>query len=168
MADACRGRRVNDVCLAHHRDTPPVDEQCCRGRSPGSRVVATVRPSRSHMASVTLVGQRLAAYSCGGSAGIRPASLLAPDQAGPGEPKQKSNICKWIPSSTGAFAGRSLSQFAAFHNEPLSRFKESLTLHREYPHIWVSRSVRSQYLVAKREAGESRLGRENPALPPQL
>ena len=39
-------------------------------------------------ASVTFVGQRLAAYSCGGSAGITPASLLAPDQAGPGEPRR--------------------------------------------------------------------------------
>src|ERR1700685_1996458 len=39
-------------------------------------------------ASVTFVGQRLAAYSRGGSAGITPASLLAPDQAGPGEPRQ--------------------------------------------------------------------------------
>lgn len=29
------------------------------------------------------IGQRLAAYSCGGSAGIRPASLLAPDQCAP-------------------------------------------------------------------------------------
>ena len=60
----------------------------CRGRSPGLRVVAAVRPSRSRVASVTRVGQRLAVYSCGGSAGIAPASLLAPDQAGPGEPRQ--------------------------------------------------------------------------------
>ncbi|VFU17416.1 protein of unknown function (plasmid) [Methylocella tundrae] len=41
-----------------------------RGRSPGSRVVASVRPSRSRSASVTHGGLRLAAYSCGGSSGI--------------------------------------------------------------------------------------------------
>ncbi len=34
--------------------------------------------SQGWMASVTWVGSKLAAYSCGGSAGITPASLLAP------------------------------------------------------------------------------------------
>jgi hypothetical protein len=42
----------------------------CRGRSPGSRVTALVRPSRDLAISVTQFGQSLAAYSCGGSSGI--------------------------------------------------------------------------------------------------
>ena len=44
----------------------------------------------------------------------------------------------------------------------------SLTLDREYHHMWASRSAKSQDLVAKREAGEARIDREIPALPPQL
>jgi hypothetical protein len=27
MADACRGSRASDGCVAYHRDTPPVDER---------------------------------------------------------------------------------------------------------------------------------------------
>ncbi|YBW40873.1 hypothetical protein ACMYR2_3407 [Nitrobacter sp. TKz-YC01] len=56
----------------------------CQGRSTGSRVVASVRPSRNPAVPVTLDWTRLAAYSCGGSAGLArimdrgaPASLLA-------------------------------------------------------------------------------------------
>ena len=60
-------------------DTPPGDVMC-RGRSPGSRVNAAVRPSQGRNPSDS-DGQRLAAYSCGGSAGFTPASLLAPRQS---------------------------------------------------------------------------------------
>ena len=61
----------------------------CRGRSPGSRVVASVRPSRrlgmNPVAPVTRRGPWLAAHSYGGSSGIgalapAPNSLLAPAQ----------------------------------------------------------------------------------------
>ncbi|CAM5761622.1 hypothetical protein LMIY3S_00200 [Labrys miyagiensis] len=41
----------------------------CRGRSPGSRVIASCRPSRRY-SPVTLDDSRLAAHSCGGSSGI--------------------------------------------------------------------------------------------------
>jgi hypothetical protein len=42
----------------------------CRGRSPGSRVPALVRPSRDLAIPVTRIGQALAAHSCGGSSGL--------------------------------------------------------------------------------------------------
>ncbi len=84
MQGKSRGRRLLGAPPGH----PARGRICCRGRSPGLRVVATVRPSRSRLASVTFVGQRLAVYSCGGSAGIAPASLLAPDQVQPGEPRR--------------------------------------------------------------------------------
>src|ERR1700722_15393134 len=90
MADACRGSRASDSCLAHHRDTPPVDEYVVGAGllAHGSQLLSGL--PEAFGASVTFVGQRLTAYSCGGSAGITPASLLAPDQAGPGEPRRGS------------------------------------------------------------------------------
>ena len=73
--------------------TPRRGRFCRRGRSPGSRVVVVVRSSQglSPGASVTLTGQQLAAYSCGGSPGIAPVgaapdSLLASGM-GPEEPR---------------------------------------------------------------------------------
>jgi len=73
---------AQDKPASDHRDTPPEDVVDCRGRSPGSRVTALVRPSRDLTISVTRIGRALAAHSCGGSAGITsvrgsPASLLA-------------------------------------------------------------------------------------------
>ena len=52
-----------------------------RGRSPGSRVIAAIRPSQGRNPSGT-DGPPLAAYSCGGSSGFSPASLLAPRPKG--------------------------------------------------------------------------------------
>jgi hypothetical protein len=71
-ADACQrtARRIVSRQASGHRDTPPEDVPRCRGRSPGSRLSAVVRSSQGRRASVTLTGQQLAAYSCGGSAGI--------------------------------------------------------------------------------------------------
>jgi hypothetical protein len=88
MADACRGSRASDGCLTYHLDTPPVDEHFVGAGllARGSLLLSGLPEAK--VASVTLVGQRLAAYSCGGSAGITPASLLAPGQAGPGEPRR--------------------------------------------------------------------------------
>jgi len=52
-----------------HRDTPPVDVSVRHGRSPGSRVVAFARlPEVFRLSDMN--GFWLAAYSCGGSAGI--------------------------------------------------------------------------------------------------
>src|SRR5215813_10204324 len=100
MADACRGSRASDGCLAHHRDTPPVYEHFV-----GAGLLARgsqLCPAFPKPCSFSdFVGQRLAAYSCGGSAGIAPASLLAPGQAKPGEPRQARIICnRTTPSST--------------------------------------------------------------------
>jgi hypothetical protein len=88
MADACRGSRAGRRLPGAPPGHPARGRIGCRGRSPGSRVVAAVRPSRSRAGFSDFVGQRLAAYSCGGSAGIAPASLLAPDQAQSGEPRR--------------------------------------------------------------------------------
>ena len=63
-----------------------------RGRSPGSRVLAA-DPSSQCVAPVTFLDRPLPAYSCGGSAGIAPASLLAPDVVASGEPR----LNKWYP-----------------------------------------------------------------------
>lgn len=54
---------------AAHRDTPPVDV-IYRGRSPGLRVVVSVRSSQGIRVPVTSDEQKLAAYSCGGSFGM--------------------------------------------------------------------------------------------------
>jgi hypothetical protein len=72
--------RASDNCQAHHRDTPPVDEYVVGAGllARGSSLLSGL--PEAEWASVTFVGQRLVAYSCGGSAGITPASLLAPDQ----------------------------------------------------------------------------------------
>ena len=67
----------------HHRDTPPVDVYVveagllARGSMPLSGLPETLAGFSD------IGGQRLAAYSCGGSSGFTPASLLAPDQTGP-------------------------------------------------------------------------------------
>lgn len=68
--------------LGAHRDTPPVDDILSRQVSwlAGRRCCPAF--PKPHGFS-DFVGQRLAAYSCGGSAGIAPASLLAPDQTNP-------------------------------------------------------------------------------------
>jgi len=63
-------RRCADEPGSDHRDTPPEDIVRCRGRSPGSRVAALVRPSRNLAISVTRNGRKLAAHSCGGSPGL--------------------------------------------------------------------------------------------------
>ena len=49
---------------------PARGRSSCRGRSPGSRVDTAVRPSRNLAGFSDVFGQRLAAYSCGGSSGI--------------------------------------------------------------------------------------------------
>lgn len=68
------------IAKAALRDTPPVDV-IYRGRSPGLRVVASVRLPEAGLSD--FYGLSLAAYSCGGSFGFRqkpsPNSLLAPD-----------------------------------------------------------------------------------------
>lgn len=70
--------------LGAHRDTPPVDDILSRQVSwlAGRRCCPAF--PKPHGFS-DFVGQRLAAYSCGGSAGIAPASLLAPDQTKSGD-----------------------------------------------------------------------------------
>ena len=73
-ADAMRGGR--DDVPATRPGTPPGDVMC-RGRSPGSRVNATV-PAFPGLTPSDPDRQPLAAYSCGGSSGVAPASLLAP------------------------------------------------------------------------------------------
>lgn len=70
MADAGRGRRTVRRLLGAPPGHPARGRLYCRGRSPGSRVIAAVRPSRSRAGLSGIVGQRLAAHSCGGSAGI--------------------------------------------------------------------------------------------------
>src|SRR5215468_1832865 len=87
MADACRGSRASDGCVAYHRDTPPVDERFVgAGLLARGSQLCPAFPKPSGFSD--FVGQRLAAYSCGGSAGIAPASLLAPGQAKLGEPRR--------------------------------------------------------------------------------
>ena len=79
MQGKSRERRL----LAYHRDTPPVNEHLVGAGllARGSLLLSGLPEAK--VASVTLVGQRLAAYSCGGSAGIAPASLLAPGKRNP-------------------------------------------------------------------------------------
>uniref|UniRef100_Q11EU4 Uncharacterized protein n=1 Tax=Chelativorans sp. (strain BNC1) TaxID=266779 RepID=Q11EU4_CHESB len=47
------------------------------GRSPGLQVIASVRPSQRSRSTSGNTRHKLAAYSCGGSAGLTPASLLS-------------------------------------------------------------------------------------------
>ncbi len=77
-ADACRNPgSISHLSQATHRDTPPEDVQW-----PGQvswlagRRCCLAFPTPYQGVSDTL-RQQLAAYSCGGSAGIEPASLLA-------------------------------------------------------------------------------------------
>lgn len=72
-------------CQAISRDTPPRDVFGCRGRSPGSRVVASVRPSRNLAIPVTSNMDFSSPLTVAGAAPAlayaAPASLLAPDIA---------------------------------------------------------------------------------------
>ncbi|MCP1838184.1 hypothetical protein ACVIHI_000447 [Bradyrhizobium sp. USDA 4524] len=87
MADAGRRRRASDGCLAHHRDTPPVDEHIvgagllARGSSPLSGLPEAAQ------ASVTLLDSG-SPLTVAGAAPASPASLLAPDKTGTGEPRR--------------------------------------------------------------------------------
>jgi hypothetical protein len=62
-----RRRHRNAYAKAALRDTPPVDV-IDRGRSPGSRVIASVRLPEAGLSD--LDGRSLAVYSCGGSFGL--------------------------------------------------------------------------------------------------
>ena len=85
-----RGRQTAYEIATHHRDTPPEDVYVVEAGllAHGSVLLSGLPEIFPDLSD--FVGQRLTAYSCGGSAGITPASLLAPDQAGPGEPRRGS------------------------------------------------------------------------------
>jgi len=61
----------------HHRDTPPVDVYVVEAGllARGSVLLSGLPETNCGLSD--FVGQRLAAYSCGGSSGFAPASLLA-------------------------------------------------------------------------------------------
>ncbi|BBC02238.1 hypothetical protein BE61_77010 [Bradyrhizobium elkanii USDA 61] len=88
MADAGRRSRPSDGCLAHHRDTPPVDEYfvgaglLARGSLPPSGLPEAAR------ASVTLLDSGSPLTVAGAAPALAPASLLAPDQTETGEPRR--------------------------------------------------------------------------------
>ncbi len=66
--------------VACARYTPPGRGTTTIGRFPGSRVIARCPPSQyrgSNPAPVASLDSALSGYSCGGSAGFEPASLLA-------------------------------------------------------------------------------------------
>src|SRR3990167_1428850 len=66
--------------VACARYTPPGRGTTTIGRFPGSRVIARCPPSQyrgSNPAPVASLDSALSGYSCGGSAGLEPASLLA-------------------------------------------------------------------------------------------
>ncbi len=88
MADAGRGSRTVRRLLGAPPGHPARGRIYCRGRSPGSRVIAAVRPSRSRAGFSDIVGQRLAAHSCGGSAGIFTGFPLSSGSSGTGEPRR--------------------------------------------------------------------------------
>src|SRR5436190_4395790 len=64
----------------HHRDTPPVDVYVVEAGflARGSMLLSGLPKTLAGFSDI--VGQRLAAYSCGGSSGFTPASLLAPEK----------------------------------------------------------------------------------------
>ena len=72
----------------HHRDTPPEDVYVVEAGllARGSSLLSGLPKTLAGLSD--FVGQRLAAYSCGGSSGLAPASLLAPGQTRPGEPQR--------------------------------------------------------------------------------
>jgi hypothetical protein len=67
----------------HHRDTPPVDVYVVEAGllARGSVLLSGLPKTLASFSDI--VGQRLAAYSCGGSAGFAPASLLASEKRTP-------------------------------------------------------------------------------------
>jgi hypothetical protein len=67
----------------HHRDTPPVDVYVVEAGllARGSVLLSGLPETLAGFSDI--VGQRLAAYSCGGSAGFAPASLLASEKSTP-------------------------------------------------------------------------------------
>jgi hypothetical protein len=67
-------------------DTPPDERHSVRGRSPGSRIIACCLafPTQKRVSDSGDSG--LSAYSCGGSAGFAPVSLLASRYRYPEEP----------------------------------------------------------------------------------
>jgi len=67
----------------HHRDTPPVDVYVVEAGllARGSVLLSSLPKTLAGFSDI--VGQRLAAYSCGGSAGFAPASLLASEKRTP-------------------------------------------------------------------------------------
>src|SRR5690606_8643883 len=69
MDMAQRRRHGSTDAKAALRDTPPVDA-IYRGRSPGLRVVASVRLPGERLSDMNVLS--LAAYSCGGSFGFGP------------------------------------------------------------------------------------------------
>src|ERR1700675_3997780 len=79
----CRRQNAGTKMLATAGTPRPWTFFRCRGRSPGSQVVVAPGLPNAEAASVTFGRAKLAAYSCGGSAGIlrtrrnSPASLLA-------------------------------------------------------------------------------------------
>ena len=72
----------------HHRDTPPEDVYVVEAGllARGSQLLSGLPKAFAGFSD--LVGQRLAAYSCGGSSGVAPASLLAPENFFAGEPRR--------------------------------------------------------------------------------
>ena len=67
----------------HHRDTPPEDVYIVEAGllARGSMLLSGLPETFAGFSD--FVGQRLAAYSCGGSSGVSPASLLASGRTSP-------------------------------------------------------------------------------------
>ena len=79
----------------HHRDTPPEDVYIVEAGllARGSMLLSGLPETFAGFSD--FVGQRLAAYSCGGSSGVSPASLLAPENSFPGEPRHAHLSARW-------------------------------------------------------------------------
>jgi hypothetical protein len=167
---------------AHHWDTPPKDIRRCRGRSPGSRVVTSVRPSQGSLPSDT-DGPRLAAYSCGGSAGL--VSILGrsirtgfPLSSG-AYPENHDRAMLWAtahhvhrlrsitawPRRTRRASGRSPNIIQRRTGDLKIELTNPETLSRYMP---TSRSLPLHLVAckAKREPGRPEMAK--PGLPPQL
>ena len=103
----------------HHRDTPPEDVYVVEAGllARGSSLLSGLPKTLADFSD--LVGQRLAAYSCGGSSGVAPASLLAPGQTDPGEPRRLQLRTTIAPVNIGCPDTVAYNPSNSIHRSPL-------------------------------------------------